>query len=183
MSITRPLSKLKTPPPTRGVFRRHISLRIKLPLIVIFLLSLALLISTILSIRTTQAALIDTLKNELTAYANSKAELIRSNLIWTKGVATDLAASAETVNYDEESIKKTISNTLAHNEQIFGSTIAYEPYQFQPELYYWAPYYSRTTNGDLQFTQLGNREYDYFQLGMVYPAQSKARASFISPLF
>ena len=162
MSITRPLSKLKTPPPTRGVFRRHISLRIKLPLIVIFLLSIALLISTILSIRATRAALIDTLKNELTAYADSKAELIRSNLIWTKGVATDLAASAETVNYDEESIKKTISNTLAHNEQIFGSTIAYEPYQFQPELYYWAPYYSRTPNGDLQFTQLGNREYDYF---------------------
>jgi GAF domain-containing protein len=162
MSITRPLSKLKPPPPKRGVFRRHISLRIKLPLIVIFLLTLALLISTVLSIRTTQAALIDTLKDELTAQTDSKAELIRSNLIWTKGVATDLAASAETVNYDEESIKKTVSNTLTHNEQIYGSTIAYEPYQFQPELYYWAPYYSRTPNGDLQFTQLGNPDYDYF---------------------
>ncbi len=162
MTITRPLSKAITPPPTKEGWRRHISLRIKLPLIVIFLLSLALLISTILSIRTTQAALIDTLKNELTSQANSKAELIRSNLIWTKSVATDLAASAETVNYDEETIKKTIRNTLTHNEQIFGSTIAYEPYQFQPDLYYWSPYYSRTSNDDLQFTQLGNPDYDYF---------------------
>jgi GAF domain-containing protein len=162
MSITRPLSKSTTPPPIRGLFRRHISLRIKLPLIVIFLLSLALLISAILSIRATQTALIDTLKNELSAQANSKGELIRSNLIWTKGVATDLAASAEAINYDEETIKKAIHSTLTHNEQIFGSTIAYEPYQFQPELYYWSPYYSRTPNGELQFTQLGNPEYDYF---------------------
>jgi GAF domain-containing protein/HAMP domain-containing protein len=161
MTITRPLSKAITPPPTKEGGRRHISLRIKLPLIVISLLSLALLVSTILSIRTTQAALIDTLKNELTAQANSKAELIRSNLIWTRSVATDLAASAETVNYDEETIKKTIHNTLTHNEQIFGSTIAYEPYQFQPNLYYWSPYYSRTPNDDLQFTQLGNPDYDY----------------------
>ena len=162
MSITRPLSKSITPPPTRGGFHRHISLGIKLPLIVIFLLSIALLISMILSIRTTQAALIDTLKNELAAQVDSKAELIRTNLIWTKGVAVDLAASAETVNYDEESIKKTIQNTLTHNEQIYGSTIAYEPYQFQPELYYWAPYYNRTPNNDLQFSQLGNPDYDYF---------------------
>lgn len=162
MTITRPLSKAITPPPSREGGRRHISLRLKLPLIVISLLSLALLISTILSIRTTQAALIDTLKNELTAQANSKAELIRSNLIWTKSVAIDLAASAETIKYDEETIKKTIYNTLTHNKQVFGSTIAYEPYQFQPDLYYWSPYYSRTPNNDLQFTQLGNPDYDYF---------------------
>ena len=184
MSITRPLSKSITPPPpTRGVFRRHISLGIKLPLIVIFLLSLALLMSTILSIRTTQAALIDTLKNELSVQADSKAELIRSNLIWTKGVATDLAASAETVNYDEETIKKTIYNTLTHNEQIYGSTIAYEPYQFQPELYYWSPYYSRTPNNDLQFTQLGNPDYDYFNWEWYTLPKTKLMPVLSSPYF
>ena len=98
MTITRPLSKSITPTQTKGVFRRNISLRIKLPLIVIFLLSLALLISTILSIRTTQAALIETLKNELTAQATSTAELIRSNLILTKGVATADIAFSQTQN-------------------------------------------------------------------------------------
>jgi len=163
MSNTQPLSKLTTPPPTRGFFRRHVSLRFKLPLMVIFLLSVAFLVSTILSIRATQTALIDTLKNELTAQTKSKAELIRSNLIWTRTGAIDLAASAEVVKYDEDTIFKTIRNTLIHNEQIFGSTIAYEPYQFKPELNYWAPYYSRSSNGKLQFTQLGNPDYDYLK--------------------
>ena len=161
--IPQPLSASKIPLPKGRGDSRHVSLRIKLPLIVILLLLLALLVSTILSIRATQTALIDTLKNELTAQTDSKAELIRSNLIWTRTAAIDLAASAESINYDEETILKTIHNTLVHNEQIFGSTIAYEPYQFQPNIYYWSPYYSRTSDAGLRFTQLGNPEYDYFR--------------------
>ena len=162
-SIPQTLSESTTPPPTRGIFGRHLSLRIKLPLVVLLLLLFAFLVSTILSIRATQTALIDTLKGELTAQTNSKAELIRSNLIWTRSAAIDLAASAEAINYDEETILKTIHNTLTHNEQIFGSTIAYEPYQFQPDIYYWSPYYSRTPSADLKFTQLGNPDYNYFR--------------------
>lgn len=148
-------------PNTSGPVSRRLSLRIKLPLIVILLLILAFLVSTILSIRAAQSALIDTLKGELTAQTDTKAELIRTNLVWTRSVAIDLAAAAEVINYDKETILNTISNTLEHNEQIFGSTIAYEPYQFQPDIYYWSPYYSRTSDG-LRFTQLGNPDYNYF---------------------
>lgn len=141
---------------------RRLSLRIKLPIIVILLVIFAFLVSTILSVRASQAALIETLEGELTAQTDTKAELIRTNLVWTRSVAIDLAAAAEVVVYDEETILNTIRNTLAHNEQIFGSTIAYEPYTFQPDIYYWSPYYSRSPNGELRFTQLGNPEYNYF---------------------
>lgn len=151
-----------TMPPKRGLFGRRVSLRIKLPMVVIFLLLFALFASSYLSIQAAKTALTDTLKNELIAQTASKAELIRSNLVWTKTSAVDLAASAEVGNYDEESIKKAIRNTLSHNEQIFGSTIAYEPFEFQANAYYWSPYYSRTPGGELQFTQLGNPEYNYF---------------------
>ena len=144
------------------MFGRHISLRLKLPVVVIFLLLLALAISTYLSIQASQTALIGTLKDELIVQADSKVDLIRSNLIWTRTAAIDLAASAEAINYDEETILNTISNTLVHNEQIYGSTIAYEPFQFNPNTYYWSPYYSRAANGELRFTQLGNPEYNYF---------------------
>jgi len=149
-------------PPRRGLFGRYVSLQVKLPVVVITLLLLALFASAYLSIQAAKTALIDTLKNELILQADSKAELIRSNLIWTRAAAIDLAASAESVNYDEETIQKTIRNTLLRNEQVFGSTIAYEPFQFHSNSYYWAPYYSRAVNGELQFTQLGNPEYNYF---------------------
>jgi GAF domain-containing protein/HAMP domain-containing protein len=139
-------------------------LDIKLPLMVIFLLSLAFLVSTLLSIQATQTALIDTLKSELSAQTTSKAEVLRSHLVWIRGVAIDLAATAETINYDEDSIRKIIYNTLTHNEQIFASTIAYEPYQFKPDILYWAPYYTRVPNNELlKFVQLGNPEYNYFK--------------------
>ena len=179
-AIPQPLTELTTQPPKRGIFGRRLSLRIKLPLIVLFLLILAFLVSTILSISAARAALIDTLKGELTAQTNSKAELVRSNLIWTRSMAIDMAASAEAINYDEGSILKAIRSTLSRNDQIFGSTIAYEPYQFKPNIYYWSPYYSRTPNSELRFTQLGNPEYNYFQWEW-YTLPKTKRAPVLSP--
>ncbi len=158
----------------------YLSLRIKLPLIVILLLLLAFLVSTILSTRAAQNALADTLKNQLTAQTASKAELIQSNLIWTRNVAIDLAASAEVSNYNEETILNIIQNTLVHNEQIFGSTIAYEPYQFQPDIYYWSPYYSRQSATELRFTQLGNPDYNYFEWEW-YTLPKTKRGTVLSP--
>ena len=164
-SITQPISQKNAGMGETlfgGFFNRRLNLGIKLPLFAIILLSLAFVVSTFLSVRATQQALIDTLKSELEAQTESKAELIRTNLIWTRGAAIDLAAAAEVANYDEDAILKVINNTLKRNEQIFGSTIAYEPYQFQSELFYWSPYYSRVSDTELQFTQLGNPEYNYF---------------------
>jgi GAF domain-containing protein/HAMP domain-containing protein len=156
----RTLSKSKTPPPV-GLLRRRLNLDIKLPLMVIFLLSLAFLVSTFLSVRATRTALIDTVKNELVTQAESKAEAIRANLIWTRSTAIDLGGIAEAIELDEEASKNVIVKMLYPNEQIVGSTIAYEPYQFKPDMQYWAPYYSRTDYGELQFTQLGTPENNY----------------------
>jgi GAF domain-containing protein/HAMP domain-containing protein len=155
-------------------------LDIKLPLMVIFLLSLAFVVSTFLSIRATQTALINILKDELTIQTASKAELIRTNLVWTRGVAIDLASAAEIIDYDENNILKVIYNTLMHNEQIFGSTLAYEPYQFQPNLYYWSPYYSRVSATELQFTQLGNPTYNYYKWDW-YTLPKARRVPVLSP--
>ncbi|MDD2921270.1 MAG: hypothetical protein PHQ36_03205, partial [Anaerolineales bacterium] len=156
--------KLTMPPPrneprSKGARRGFLRLGVKLPAIVILLLVLAFLISTYLSVKATQNALVETLTNELNGQAASRAELIRSNLIWTRSLAIDLAAAAEVTKYDEVTILATIQNTLKRNEQIYGSTIAYEPSQFRTGIYYWSPYYSRTPDGGFQFTQLGKPSY------------------------
>ncbi len=142
-------------------FKRRVNLDVKLPVMVILLLSLAFTISTFLSVRATRTALIASLKNELVTQAESKAEVIRANLIWTRGTAIDLSAAAEALELDEEESKNVITKILSPNEQVVGSTIAYEPYKFKPDIQYWAPYYSRTDNGKLQFTQLGTPENNY----------------------
>jgi GAF domain-containing protein/HAMP domain-containing protein len=144
-----------------GIFRRRLNLDVKLPLMVILLLSLAFIVSTFLSIGAARAALINSLKKELVTQAASKAEAIRANLVWTRSTAIDLGTVAESIDLDEEASKNVLIKMLSANEQVVGSTIAYEPYKFKPEIQYWAPYYNRTENNELSFTQLGTPENNY----------------------
>lgn len=149
-----------TSDPFPATQRTNISL--KLPVIVITLLLFAFTIYTFITIRITQGSTVDALREELTAETNANVELIRVTLAGAKTVAVNLAAAAESANYEEDEIQRVIENTLTKNEQVFGSTIAYEPFRFSPDLYYWSPFYSRTPWGTTQFTQLGTPEYNYF---------------------
>lgn len=156
------------------------SLAIKLPAIVIALFILAFVVSTGLSVQTSRAALIEQLENALVGDSQAHAELIRAHLIWTRSLAIDLASLASATEQNEENLLNAIKSTLANNEQVFGSTIAYEPYQFKSDLYYWSPYYSRTPDGNLRFTQLGNPEYNYFNWEW-YTLPKEKRVPVLSP--
>jgi PAS domain S-box-containing protein len=137
------------------------NLRVKLPVVVISLLALAFLGLTILSVSISRSTLTKTLESNLQTEASLQAESIRSHLTWTRSMAIDLSTVAESMNLDEETSKQVITQMLSQNEQVVGSTIAYEPYQFKSDVLYWAPYYNRTANGSLQFTQLGTPENNY----------------------
>ncbi len=141
--------------------RARFNLRIKLPVVVISLLALAFLGLTILSVSVSRSTLTRTLQNNLQTEASLQAESIRSHLTWTRSMAIDLSTVAESMHLDEETSRHVIVQMLSKNEQVVGSTIAYEPYQFKPDVRYWAPYYNRTANGSLQFTQLGTLENNY----------------------
>jgi GAF domain-containing protein/HAMP domain-containing protein len=178
--MSAPVNRNSPAPQAPTFFKGRLNLGVKLPLMIMGLLSLAFAAYTFLSIRATRATLINIVQNELSAQAESKAEIIRTNLVWARNVAIDLAAGAETIGYDETTLLATIRNTLLKNEQVFGSTVAYEPNQFAPELYYWSPYYNRVPNAEPQFTQLGNPEYDYFSKDW-YSLAKNARKPLLSP--
>ncbi len=156
------------------------SLRIKLPVTFILLISTALLITMLLSISLVRSSLISTLQDSLVEQNKVHAENTRSYLIWTRSFAIDLAANVEAHQYDETELLATIEGTLRRNSQIFGSTVAYEPYKFDPNLYYWSPYYSRSAKGELIFTQLGTPEYNYFQWDW-YTLPKLQNAAVLSP--
>ncbi len=144
-------------PFTKGRF----NLRVKLPLSIIALLVLSLVSFTILSVWVSRASLTNTLKQSLATEAALQVEGIRSYLVWTRSMAIDISTVAEALDLDEESSKMAIKRMLADNEQVIGSTIAYEPYAFKPDRQFWAPYYNRTTDNELVFTQLGTPENNY----------------------
>lgn len=141
---------------------RRMSLRTKGTLVTIILLIISFAVATYASVLSARSSLTNTLKDNLAEQAKVESGNIRSFLIWTRSFAIDLAAATETNNFSGRVISDTVENFLAHNEQIYGSAIAYEPYEFRRDLYYWAPYYSRSNTGEINFTQLGNPEYNYF---------------------
>lgn len=139
------------------------SIGLKLPVMVISLLLFAFTIYAYISIRITQGSSVDRVRDEMMAETASQVDLIQITLNTTKTIATNLAAAAKSANYSEDEIANLIKNTLSSSEQVFGSTIAYEPYQFAPDRYYWAPHYNRTPEDELVFIQLGGPRYNYFE--------------------
>lgn len=142
---------------------RRVSLGAKLPLAVIGLMFVALTVYTVLSIQLSQQALVSTLREELQSQVVTKIEVIQSDLLIAKAVASQLAAFAETDHVEADDIHQMLQRTLERNERVFGSTIAYEPNQFIPELEYYSPYYNRLPDNTLTYADLGTPEYDYFR--------------------
>ncbi len=138
------------------------SIGIKLPLIVVGLMLFAFFVYTYISIRVSQGSITENIKEELLSETKTKNETIQNTLTGARTIAVNLATAVESGVYDENSLNQLIQGTLTKNESVFGSTVAYEPYLFEQNLYYWSPYFNRTPENTLKFTQLGNPEYDYF---------------------
>lgn len=165
-------------PFTKGRF----NLRVKLPLFIITLLVLSLVSFTILSVWVSRTSLSNILKQSLATEASLQVEGIRSYLVWTRSMAIDISTVAEALDLKEEDSKKAIERMLADNEQVIGSTIAYEPYAFKPGMQFWAPYYNRTADGNLVFTQLGTSEYNYPAQDW-YRLAKEADKTILSPVY
>jgi len=64
-------------------------------------------------------------------------------------------------NYNRSELTDLIRTVVENNSEIFGSTIAYEPYAFDKNSKYFAPYFYKD-NGDINFIYLGGDTYRYF---------------------
>lgn len=73
----------------------------------------------------------------------------------------NLAYSLEYSRYDKSDLLSLLRAIVENNSEIFGSTIAFEPYEFDKDSLYFAPYFYRD-NGIIKFTYLGGESYRYF---------------------
>ena len=160
--------------------KRFLSLRIKLPATIIGLTFLGFTIYTYLSIRFSQQALVDTLRETLSRETVTKVEIIESKLLVARAVALELAAYAESGTLEDAELLRMLRSTLHRNENVFGSTIAFEPNQFDPGAFYYAPYFNREPDNTLVFSDLGTPEYNYFNLKW-YTLPKERLSTVISP--
>ena len=63
--------------------------------------------------------------------------------------------------YQEDDLKDMLRLIVQNDDEIYGSTCAFEPYKFNADSFYFAPYYYKH-NDTVSYKNLGNKEYDYF---------------------
>ncbi|MCX5872338.1 MAG: SpoIIE family protein phosphatase [Deltaproteobacteria bacterium] len=73
----------------------------------------------------------------------------------------NLAYSLETGNWDRKSIDNLLIAVVQRNRDIFGSTVSFAPFEFDPTIKAYAPYFYKGRNG-LVSVQLAD-SYDYFE--------------------
>jgi len=90
----------------------------------------------------------------------STAHQIENTLLGIEKIPLYLAASLETQVYTRDTLLKWIENVLHTNSEIYGATVAYEPFVFDPESFYYAPYVCR--EGDKLRVHDADAAFNYF---------------------
>jgi len=93
------------------------------------------------------------------------------------------ASRIEKFAHRSEDIYELITSTVSGNPEIFGSAIAFQPYAFDPEAYYFAPYCFRDRSGLLKVMTLGSETYQYFTMDWYRIPEERGRSLWSEPYY
>ncbi len=105
-----------------------------------------------------------------------------AELVSVAGIVQNLAYAVRYGQWNEESITGLLARVVQENPKIFGSTIAFEPYQFRSDVKAYAPYFCRGGQS-LQYVQLGTDSYDYFSRDWYKNTIEKRQSMWSPPYF
>jgi phosphoserine phosphatase RsbU/P len=87
---------------------------------------------------------------------------IEARLLSVEQMPRYLALHLDNGHVNQHNLLAMIRDMVVGNRDIFGSTVAFEPYAMDSELHYYAPYFYRDEGGGVVFSQLGGDDYRYF---------------------
>lgn len=114
--------------------------------------------------------------------AKSVATQLDKELEAVAKVAMSMGTAMECGQWNATSISRLLRDTVEGNSEIFGSTIAFEPYAFTKKIKAFAPYVCRSRDG-LQYVQLANGSYDYFTKDWYSIPRATGKPSWSAPYF
>jgi phosphoserine phosphatase RsbU/P len=107
---------------------------------------------------------------------------IRNVLQPVEDVPELLAKKLEFSDTDPKAVLKSIQEFISNNKEVYGSTVAFEPYQCDPKEYYFAPYYFE--RGDsVNMKMLKGTGYDYFHQVWYKSARTLGKGIWSEPYF
>jgi sigma-B regulation protein RsbU (phosphoserine phosphatase) len=93
------------------------------------------------------------------------------------------AVLIEEHSFDREGIYRLARRTVSDNPEIYGSAIAFQPFAFDPELYYFSPYFCCDNQGQPKLVLLGGEDYDYFSMDWYRQPMDLQRALWSEPYY
>lgn len=97
-------------------------------------------------------------------------------------IPQQMALSLNDSNLSKEELLLLLRNTVQNNPEIYGSTIAFEPYMFDAKALYFAPYFYKSKE-DIKFTYIGSESYKYFSWDWYKIPKEKKKPLWSEPYF
>ena len=129
-------------------------------LIVLIMTSITLILSSILLYNYffSRRIIIANVEKDARHLALATVNRIDAVLLSVQKIPASLAGFLEDVSYEDGAILELIRSVVENNPEIYGATIAFEPYAYSPNTRRFAPYFYKQGN-ELAFAYL---PYDYF---------------------
>ncbi|MFH1477530.1 MAG: SpoIIE family protein phosphatase [Verrucomicrobiota bacterium] len=169
---------MKTVPLT---FRRT-SLAVKLGLLVLLGTSLVFAAAFLYNYVLSRRSILRNTEMNARNLAGATVSRIEAVLNGVEKIPGYMALCLEERAWAREDLAAFISNALAANPDIFGSTVAFEPYAFNPHFKFFAPYCCRRDT-EIRQTWLGSDQYQYFYWDWYIIPKELNRAVWSEPFF
>ncbi len=156
-SILKPL-RIKFPKIT---FYRGIAFRYSIFFLVA--ITIILFIPLVVGYGTSSVLIMLQAKNDATTKTNQTVTRIENVLQPTELVPQTLVRAMENPNISNTDVIRIAREFILQDPYVFGTCLAFEPYQGEPGSYWYASY-AYEKNGHLQSKILGSKSYDYFKM-------------------
>ncbi len=97
-------------------------------------------------------------------------------------IPQQIALSLEGSSYSKDDLLLLIRNSVKNNPEIYGSTIAFEPYMYDANSLYFAPYFYKHKK-EIKFTYIGSESYKYFSWDWYKIPKEKNQPIWSEPYF
>jgi serine phosphatase RsbU (regulator of sigma subunit)/HAMP domain-containing protein len=114
--------------------------------------------------------------------SHSTLNKIESIIKAVEKIPQQMALSLDGSSYSKEELLLLLRKTVENNPEIYGSTIAFEPYMFDADSRYFAPYYYKNDK-EIKFTFIGSESYKYFLWDWYKIPKEKNQSVWSEPYF
>lgn len=163
-------------------YLKNIGLSVKLILSIFLTIALIFLVIFVYNYNVSKGIISKNIEESATNLTQSTVNKVEKILAAVEKVPLNLAVLIENYSYSSDKLNNVLKLAVSNNDDLFGATIAFEPYSYKKDSLFYAPYFYKNGN-DVELMYLGNDEYNYFLLDWYQIAKELDRPIWSEPYY